>query len=63
MTVPQSILLLVTVASAICFPLFLGHAIAAHSMMWALISFAFLAFSAVLFWVNVKRVRPRDTHH
>jgi hypothetical protein len=63
MTVPQSLLLLLTVALAICFPLFLGHALAAHSMQWGIIAFACLAISGALFWVNVKLIRPRDTHH
>jgi hypothetical protein len=65
MTFPQSVLLLLTVSTAICFPIFLGHAIAAHSLFWAAISFVFLGISAALFYVNVKLVRPPEhtTHH
>jgi hypothetical protein len=58
----NSLLLLLTVSAAICVPLFLGHAISAHSVTWAAIGFAFLLLSAVLIFVNVKYVRGPANH-
>jgi hypothetical protein len=58
MNVVQSILLLLSVALAVAFPLFFGGALALGSVPIMVLAFACLGAAALLIWVQVKRIRP-----
>jgi hypothetical protein len=66
MTVMRSLLLLITVVAAICFPIFFGYGLSAHSFRWMGLGFGFLAFSGALVYLQTKVWRgpvAHEPHH
>jgi hypothetical protein len=63
MTFARSILVLVTVVAAICFPIFFGYGLSEQSFMWMGLGFGFLAFAAALAHLQTRADRRRDNSH
>jgi hypothetical protein len=64
MTFVRSILLLITVASAVTFPIFFGYGLSSHSFMWMGLGFGFLAFAGALVYLQARVwTTPVDPHH
>jgi hypothetical protein len=54
MTFARSIVLLITVAAAVCFPILFGHGLSTHSFTWLGLGFGFLAFAGALAYLQIR---------
>jgi hypothetical protein len=63
MTFLRSMLLLITVVSAVTFPIFFGYGLSSHSYMWMGLGFGFLAFAGALVYLQARVRTTQDGPH
>jgi hypothetical protein len=54
MTFARSIVLLIALVAAVCFPIFFGHGLSTHSFRWMGLGFGFLAFAGALAYLQTR---------